>query len=445
MPSWIGGFSVAAEVTRPVINRVLEIFLDALRAQGQHTFSRRLGAFGSVQAELQRLELLDMEDPAPVGGVVTDVQATAEVRLQLLRFFNYTTQLIFRIDNVEVNLSKTAAGLPRGVVLSITPRLAVSVSFLPARGLFGWVLNRFVGPLVSFGVWLGFRLIRRVEIPIWDLVDVFNVLGIRYAPNSPLLTAQNLTPPNSLLLASDFNLTGGPVGTPGQLAHFIPASSNIGAVIHERVLSAAVQIAYAKGWVPTRFRVGKWKIYIRSINVEFEQDTIIASGTLKAKRKKCWCKVKVKITFRAEVEPWVANAGTPQVSIDYRYRANVNTHVSTSGMLVVLGAIMFPGVFLALTIAMSFLINIVLDQFLPFTTSWTTSGNQMTITATSVHFSGFVPFSMNFPLQLTGQGRYDISRFRQFQLPGGAQVNVDFKNDSLALQTDEFLVAVELS
>ena len=135
MSSWIAGFSTAAEVTRPVINRVLEIFLDILRGLGQHTFSRRLGAGGSFEAEIKELTVLDIQDPAPVGGVVADVQADAQLRLRLLWIFRYTTLLRFRIDDVELNLSRTAAGLPRGVVLAITPSLSVGVSFPQASGL----------------------------------------------------------------------------------------------------------------------------------------------------------------------------------------------------------------------------------------------------------------------------------------------------------------------
>lgn len=276
------------------------------------------------------------------------------------------------------------------------------------------------------------------------MVDVFAIMGIRFAPGSPLLTAQSVVQPTSLLLASDFNLTNTLLGKPNDLKSFIPPSANIGAVVHERVITAGVQMAFAKGWVPMQFRVGKWKIYINNIEVSFEQDTIRAKGSLKAKRGKCWCKVKARITYNVAIEPEITTtANVPK--LEFKYDADINAHISTSGMLVVLGVIMFAPVFMALTISFSFLINIVLNQFLPFSTTFSQSGVLLTVQATSVNFSGFVPMSMNFPLQLNGQGSYDLSRFRQFQLPGGTNVDVNYTTESLEVQEDELSVAVELS
>jgi hypothetical protein len=297
---------------------------------------------------------------------------------------------------------------------------------------------------VAFGVWLAFRIIRKVEIPVWDLVDIFNILGLTFASNSPLLTAQKTVQPTSLLLASDFNLTAPAQGVGTSLQHFLPANTSLGAVIHEKVVAAAVQIAFSKGWVPSQFRVSGWKIYINSIHVAFEQDKIVASGSLKAKRGKCWCRVKAKITFKAAIMPKITDAtGNPKIS--FTYDAQINAQISTSGMLVVLGVIMFAPVFMALNIGMSFLINIVLDKFLPFRTSWNQSGLQLTITANSVNFSGFVPLSMQFPLQLSGSGLYELSRFRQFNLPNnGPQILVNYTTESLSLQKDELRLAIDV-
>ena len=442
MPKWAADFALATEVTRPILNLILKRYLNTLR--NQLTISKKLGGIASFTVEVIDLSITDMEDPLPLGGVVTDVLAEANFKLQLWGFTLLNTNMVLSIDNVEVDISKSPAGLPKGVVLRITPSLAVQLTFPSAGALFGWLLNSIVGPLVSLGVWLAFRIIRQVEIPVWELVDIFAALGIRFAAGSPLLTAQKAIPPNSLLLASDFNLTNPLQGQAGNLGHFLPQNTNIGAVVHERVLSAAVEIAYAKGWVPARFKIGKWKIYINSIKVEFIQDKIVASGTLKAKRGKCWCKVKAKITFSAAVEPKIIDVNTPNPKIAFSYDAQINTQISTSGMLVVLGVIMFAPVFLGLTVSMSFLINIVLNQFLPFSTSWSTSGLNMTIQANSIQFSGFVPFSMNFPLQLSGHGIYELGRFQQFTLPGGVQMQVAYTTESLSLQEDELRVAIDL-
>lgn len=443
MAIWTADFAVATEITVDVINLVLDRYLRALQAQLQYT--ARLGSIGSFSAELTDLSILDVEDTAPLGGVETDLEAKANFKLRLFGINLVNTNMLFTINNLEIDLTKTQGGSPKGLVIKNTPNFSLNMRFPNARFILGWLLNRMVAPLVTFGVWMAMRIIRKVEIPIWQLVDVFNILGISYASNSPLVTAQKTVLPKSLLIASDFNLTTTPFGRRNDLKHFIPAQTNLGAVVHENLLTATVQIAFLKGWVPSAFRVGKWKIYINSIAVAFEQDTIVASGSLKAKRGKCWCKVKVRIKFRAAVKPRVVDANTANPKIEFDYDANINAHISTSGMLVVLGVIMFAPVFLALTLSMSFLINILLNQFLPFSTSWSQSGLNLQIQANSVHFSGFVPFNMNFPLQLSGSGDYGLSKFTQFKLPGGGpQMTVGFTNESLSIQEDELRVAIEL-
>jgi len=442
MPRWAAGFALATEISKPVINLILQRFLIALK--NQLNISYNMGKVVSINVEVSGIEITDMEDPKPLGGVVTDLQASASFKIKLFGISLVNTTLVLKINDVEIDLSKTPAGLPRGIILRVTPNLAVNLNFPQVRFIIGWLLNSIIAPFISLGVWFAFRIIRKVEIPIWDLVDIFAALGLRFASGSPLLTAQKAAPPNSLLLASDFNLTNSTPSQPANLGHFIPQNTSIGAVVHENVVSAAVEIAHAKGWVPTRFKFGKWKIYINSIKVEFEQDKVKASGRLKAKRGKCWCKVKVQITFSVALEPRVVDVNSPNPKIDFHYDAQINTQISTSGMLAVLGIIMFAPLFMSLTISASFLINIVLDQFLPFSLSWSTSGLNMTIQANSVNFSGFIPISMNFPLQLSGHGSYELSRFRQFTLPGGVQIQVNYTTESISIQEDELMVAIDL-
>ncbi|MGQ1787585.1 MULTISPECIES: hypothetical protein [unclassified Saccharicrinis] len=443
MAKWAADFALAVEVQQNVINLVLDKFIQALKAILKYT--AKLGRIGSIEAEVIDLSILDLNDPPPLGAVLTDIQAEGTFKLKLFGLRIVNTNIVFKIEQVEVNLSRTAAGLPKGIVINITPGMKVSLTFPNSRFIVKWLLNSIVGPLISFGVWLAFRIIRKVEIPVWELVDIFGALGLRFTPDSPLLTAQKAPPPTSLLLASDFNLTDPLRGKGPNLKHFIPASTNLGAVVHERVLSAAVQLAFAKGWVPSRFRVGKYKIYINSVNIEFKQDKVVATGMLKAKRGKCWCKVKAKITFSAAVMPKAVNTQTSNPMVDFKYDANVNTQVSMQGMLVVLGVVMFAPVFMSLTVSMSFLINLVLNQFLPFSTSWSQSGANLTIQANSLNFSGFVPFNMNFPLLLNGNGNYDLSRFQQFQLPNnGPNIRVKFTPESISIQEDELRVAIEL-
>lgn len=440
--SWAAGFTLALEINQPVINLVLDKFLQSLQAQ--LSYQAKLGRIGSFEATVKDLEILDLEDPAPLGGVVTDLQAQADFKMKLFGIQIVNTTMTFTINNVELDLSRTAAGLPKGVVIKVTPTLSVKISFTGGNFLVNWFLNGIIAPLVSFGIWIAFKLIRKVEILVWELTDIFGILGLSFAPNSPLLTAQKIVQPSSMLLASDFNLTAPAMGVGQQLKHFNPPNTSIGAVVNDKVISAAVQIAFSKGWVPSQFRVSGWKIYLNSIHVEFEQDKIVAKGSLKAKRGKCWCRVKAKISFRAAVSPKITGAPA-QPKLDFNYDANINTRISTSGMLVVLGVILFAPVFMALTISMSFLINIVLNQFLPFTTSWQKSGLQLSVTAKSVNYAGFAPLSMQFPLQLGGSGSYDLSNFMQFTLPGnGPQIQVEYTNESISVQPNELRLAIDL-
>ncbi len=440
MPKWGADYTVAVEVTQPALNLALDKYLEVLRAQNLLKYRAGLGFFGSFTAEVDSLKIIDLRNVSS-GGVQADVEAEIPLGLMLFNLIPASTTLIFSINNVDVNLSKTPAGLPRGVVVNVTPALAVIINF--KGGVLSALLNIIAAPLISFGVWLAFRIIRRVEIPIWELTDVFAALGIRYAQGSPLLTAQKIIPPPSLLLASDFNLTNTLLGNPAQLGHFIPSNTNIGAVVNERVVAAAVQIAFTKGWVPQRFNVKKFRISINSFGVSFEQDTVVAIGSLKGKRTVFWFfRVKLSIKFRVAVKPRVDT--TPQdTKIVFQWDAIVKTHISTSGILVILGVIMFAPLFLALTIAMSSLINIVLQQFLPFKTTWSQSGLLLTVQA-NASFSGFIPISMDFPLQLSGTGTYPLTRFQQFQLPGGAVVNVGYTSESISVQDKELRVAIEL-
>jgi len=443
---WAADYAIAIELSRNLINLILDKFLQFLKTQGKHLYPTRLGFLGRFEAELLDIGVPDLEDPPPVGGgVLTDLRVEGAFRFKLFGLFNLKGDILFSLEDVSIDFSATTAGLPKALVLASTPTLKIKVTFPNTSWIIRWFLNGVVGPLVALGARLAINLVKKVEIPIWEIVDIFAVLGLRFAPGSPLLTAQKQQIPHSLLLASSFNLTGSSAGKPNQLTTFLPANTNIGAVLNERVAAAGVQLAFSKGWVPTRFRVNKWKIYINTIQIRFEQDKITATGSLKAKRGKCWCRVKVRITYRVAVEPKIeiTPAGVPKAI--FNYDANINTQISTSGMLVVIGAILLAPLFMSMTIVLSTLVNIVLNQLLPFSTQFNIQGLHLQVTVHSVNFSGLVPFQLNFPLQLSGKGEYDLSTFQQFALPpGNMPVQVQFTNDSISVQDEELRAAVEL-
>ena len=456
--TWSANYAGVTELTRDFINLVLEKVMEVLKltpqknnpAKHQLQYEKSFGFFGTLEAELLSLSVPDLEDPgAPGGGVLTDLEAKGKYQFCLFKFIPIRSEIRFLLEDVSIDFVTTNAGLPRAIVVEISSSLRAEVTFPGAFFLFRWFLNGIVGRLIAFGVWLAFRIIRKVEIPIWQLLDIFAAIGLRFADKSPLLTAQKTTVPHSLLVASNFNLTNPLVGLPNQLKSFIPARTNIGAVMHEKVVAAGVQVAFSKGWVPHRFRVGKWKIYINRIAVRFEKDKIRATGSLKAKRGKCWCRVKARIRYDIQLEPKVVMTPgpNPTPTAVFNYDADINTQISTSGMLVVMGAIMLAPLFMGLTIAFSTLINLVLDKFLPFRCDFPINGGFLNVTIRSVGFSGLLPFYVRFPLQLSGQGTYDLTPYQQFELDkdGKVKVDVEFTEETIALEPQELRVAVGLS
>ena len=444
MKYWGAGFSVAFEINRPVINLVLDKFLQSFKSNLK--FQASLGKIGNLNAEVMDVEILDLTDPASLGGVVTDLMASAHFRLKIFGIKLADTDLLLKVLDVEVDLTRTASGLPKGISLGILSTTGLKLSFPNAKFIIGWILNKIISPVIIFGIWLVLSLLRgkKVEIPIWELVDSFSALGLRYAQNSPLLTAQNTAPPTSILLGTDFTLTGSNQGVPQDLGHFIPANTSLGVVINDKVVTAGVQTAFAKGWVPTRFKVKGWKIYINSIAVNFEKDKIRVKGRITAKRGKCWCRVKVRVHYNAAVEPEIRNPqNKPELAFDYD--AVINANLSSSGMLVVLGIIMFTPLIMALTMSLSAIINLMLDKFLPFKTSITPNGPVVEITAASFHV-GYQPLKMNFPLKLSGSGNFSLTNFSTFDLPmNGPAMNVVLTTDSISLQQDELRLAIGLA
>ncbi|MAR00073.1 MAG: hypothetical protein CMI00_05985 [Oceanospirillaceae bacterium] len=441
MTDLAAGYQMAFEANEDGINLVIERTLFALR--NQLTFDRRVLRRGYLRARLTSIEVTDLRDPPPKGQARADLQIRAEASWSLFGLFPKTTSVLLEINAVELVVKKTQAGLPVGLVFSVTPGLSVDVSFVMNRPVRNWILNRLIAPIIELGVWLGFRIVQEVDIPLWKLLDTFAAAGLRFSANSPFVTGQNQTTPSSALVACDFDLVNQSIGQPAQLQSFQSPPHNFSAVVRDELVNAMVQSAFAKGWLPSRFRVGKWKIYLNAIDVQFVPDRIEARGQLKAKRGKCWCRVKAKIQFSAAVEPKI-DTSTGTTLATFQYDANINTQVSTPGMLVVLGVIMFGPLFLALISASSVLINLVLDRFLPFQTGWNQNGNQLTLTANPLSGASVSAFQLDFPLQLSGSGTFDLSRFEQFSLQNGAQFDVGFTPGSLLIKDDELKLEAEL-
>lgn len=438
------GYQLVFEASEDAINLILLRTLGAL--QNQLTFSRKVIRRGYINAALNTVEVTDLRDPAPAGQARADLWIHASADWSIFGLIKKTADISLEIDAVELTVERTPAGLPAGLVFAVTPALQVNVSFRHNRPLRNWLLNRVVAPVVEFGVWLGFRIVQEVRIPVWKLLDTFAAAGLRFTPASPFVTAQNQSAPSTAIVASDFVLAGNNSGNPAQLQSIQTSPHNVSALVRDELVNAMVQSAFAKGWLPSRFRVDKWKIYLNHIDVRFLTDRIEARGQLKAKRGKCWCRVKARIQFRAAVEPQI-DTSTGTTVATFQYDADINTQVSTPGMLVVLGVLLFGPLFLSLISASSVMVNLVLDRFLPFQTQWVQSGNQLVLTAkpsSNPSSASVSAFQLNFPLQLSGSGQFDISRFEQFALPNGAQFDVGLRADSLLIKDDELRLQAEL-
>ncbi len=443
---WAANYALAIELSRDFINLVLDKFIQSLKAQQQHSYSKKLGLFGNFQAELSQLFIPELEDPAPVGGgVFTDLDLMGKFTFQLFGFINLNSDVQFLLRDVLIDFTATQAGAPDTVVIASTPTTQIQVSFPNASFLIRWFLNGIIAPAVSFGAWLVFRLLQKVEFKLWNLVSHFAKLGLSFSPNSPLLTAQKQVSPHSLLLASSFNLSSPLIGQPDQLKSFLPSQANIGAVVHQAIANVGVQLAFTKGWVPRNFKVKGFRIHINSIAVRFKRDTIEAYGSMKAKKGSCWCRVKARITFRAGVKPRVDISPAGQPSAVFEYDVDINTRISTSGMLVVMGAILLAPLFMSLTILMSSLINVLLSKFLPFNCQFQINGGYLDVDVRSVNFAGFIPFHMRFALQLSGEGNYSLTPFQQFVLPGNVPLNVGYSTETISVQEEELRAAVHLS
>ena len=441
---WAADYAVAVELTEPALALVLRRIVDALRNAGQATFSTRLGRFGRFDAELIEVRIDDLQDPPPLGAVESDLLVDVDVQLRLFGLKLIDNTLRLTVDNVEIDLTRTPAGLPKGIVVRVKSNLRIQL-ILAQPGFFArFIFNALIGPLISAGLWLAFRMIRQVELPVWELVDAFNALGITYAGGSPLLTAQRTAVPESLLLASDFTFTNPIQGNPSQLSSFVPARTNAGIVINDRTLNSAVNIVIARGMVPSRFRVDGLKIYLNGIDVMFLPDTVRVTGGLKAKRKGCWCRVKVKLSFELDVEPRVVDTQTTQPRMVFDYAANASAHVSTGGMVMIMGFIMFAPLFLALTLSLAHLADLALAKSLPFSTTFQ-RGNRLSVTASSVSSSGLLPFVMDFDLDLFGSGEISLANLQQTTLPGNVQFAIQYTDDSLTVQDDELRFAIGLS
>lgn len=149
MPKWAADYSLAAEITQPLINLVLDKFLAALQANLKYSASFGIGSF---DAEVKDLQILDLTDPAPIGGVVTDLRAKAEFKLRLFGLNIINTNMFFQIDDIEIDFATTPAGMPKGIVLRALPTMNISISFPNTRFIIRWLLNRVIAPLVTFGI-----------------------------------------------------------------------------------------------------------------------------------------------------------------------------------------------------------------------------------------------------------------------------------------------------
>jgi hypothetical protein len=442
---WTSGFTTVLQLSLELINIVLAKFIQVLKAQNQHLFTASLGIFGRFEAELIELALVNIEDPPPVGGgVKTSAYSLGAFQLRLLGFISLNSRVRLDIENAFIELHYNTAGQPEAILLWADRSLKVKVSFPNASWVIRWLLNGVLAPAISFGLWLAFRLVQEVKVPIWKLVDSIGALGLRFAQDSPVLTAVQGPVGPTLLVASDFVQAGATPGNPQGLVSFLPAGNNAGAALHQRIAALAVDLAVAKGWLSRTFNAGGLKFKLNRLSIAFVPGEIKINGKLTGRGRKCWCRVKVKIYFNAGIRPRVEiAAGLPVLK--FNYAANLNAQVSTSGMLAFLAVLLAGPLFLALALSLSFLANLLLSLLLPFKLTYQQQGLQLKATITGAQVGGLPPLHFFFALRLQGDGEFDLSPFTQFNLPNNISLNLAFSQNSLAVGQGEMLLAARAS
>lgn len=443
---WTAGFTAALQLSLGLINVVLARFIQALKAQNQHSFAASLGIFGRFEAELLELGLTRLQDPPPPGGgVEASGYALGAFHLRLLGFIGLRSQIRLELENAFIELFYNAARQPEAVMLSAGQGLRVKVSFPNASWLIRWLLNGLLAPAISFGIWLAFRLVQKVKISIWALVDSIGALGIRLAPGSPVLGAVQAPAGPTLLVASDFVQAGAQPGNPQALVSFLPASANGAVALHQRLTALAVDLAVAKGWLSRTFNAGGIKFKLNRLSIAFIPDEIRINGKLTGRGRKCWCRVKVRVYFRAGIRPWVDAAAGQPPALKFAYAANLNVQVSTSGLLAFLAVLLAGPLFLALALSLSFLVNLLLGLLLPFRIAYQRQGLQLQATVTGAQAGGLPPLNFFFALQLQGEGSFSLSPFTQFSLPNQAPLQLEFSPESLAVGQEEMRLAARVS
>jgi hypothetical protein len=169
-------------------------------------------------------------------------------------------------------------------------------------------------------------------------------------------------------------------------------------------------------------------------------EEININGKLTGRGRKCWCRVKVKVYFKAGIRPRVETAaGLPMLK--FRYAADLNAQVSTSGLLSFLAVLLAGPLFLALALSLSFLANLLLGLLLPFQLTYQQQGLQLKATVASAQTGGLPPLHFFFALRLQGEGEFDLSPFTQVNLPGNLPFQLEFSPNSLAVRQAEMLLA----
>jgi hypothetical protein len=507
------GYDLDVQISETALNRMLDGVLAVLFSQGQTRFPIRLPVvhlpfgltldFGTLELDLTSGKLVHLR-PRTGTDIGVDVAIEVDASLKDLTVFGRNLLpapfalggIVFALDDVDLGLDETAAGIPTGLVLGIsathlqsvqpTPQLLANLGAIPwpfgppspIPGAFTFVLN-LVTQVLNVGFRIAASLVPHIPVAIKPLVDAFVRYGLAFAPRSPYLWAVGASN-DSLAIATSFQRAVPPPGGTPPPRDVLRAPENTGVVARDGLLNQAIGILFQKGIIASTFQAGGFTWYINQLSVALLSAASAPSSfvnpvsgaalgavelffALKGKRGSCWCKVKVKVTVRARLWPYVEApappAAGPQQAIAIKAFFDIQATVQISGFLVVLAELVIGPLLPLYLFLLSQLANVLLDDYLPYTAAKSLVGSKLTFTLSSAKLAAYTTLAFDFQAAGGAHGAiaFDLGRFTSFRLVDATRfatlspalqdrvtILVDYTSDSILVDDQEILLAAKL-
>lgn len=519
------GFDLDVQIERAALNRMIDGVLAMLLSQGQTQFPIRLPVislpfglsidFGTLELDLTRGVISALR---PRGATMQQVEAdfVVEVDATLRDLIVFQQNLLpqpfllggldFDLRNVDLGIERTAQGIPHALALAIntthlqgvtpTATLLANLNAIPwpfpgaspIPRAFSLVLS-----LLTQALNVGFRiaaaLVPHIPIPIKELVDAFVRYGLAFhTPASGALPPFVTAIADSFCMAADFQrVQPPPSGNPALIGDIRLPGSNIAAVASEGVLNQAIGILLQKGILPSSFKAGGFTWHVNQCMISLlgpasAPSPFVLPGTstplgavevffaMKGRRGKCWCKVKVAVTIRARMHPYLEVSPIPAAPSTAQQQTAIvklffetQATVQISGFLVVVAELLIGPLLPVFLFLISQVANAILDDYLPFTFSTQVSHNGLNvqITVSSAKLAAYTTLAFDFHVAggARGEAALDISPFTSFKLitdpvkfaallpavQGRVDIKVDYQAAAITIEDREIRLAGDIS